>query len=147
MCRNENKKALFVVGMESDLEQLMKKMPKKMNLEDILIFQSYGSITTPFSDLMRDILFAVYEENVEEIYVEVSKIRNYKDSILKKVKENKELQGKIQAYDYLLKNCMPEFTGGNIREWLEGSQDFKDTVQLIRNHPLLPSHVKVTEFV
>ena len=104
----------------------------------------------PFGDLMRDIIVAVYQENVEEIFVVATKDdqKNTGD-ILNKIYENKELQEKIQTLDYLFKNCMPEFPEGSISEWLEGSKTLTDGVQnnvnVIRHHPLMPSHVKVTE--
>ena len=99
---------------------------------------------------MRDIIVAVYQENVEEIFVVATKDdqKNTGD-ILNKIYENKELQEKIQTLDYLFKNCKPEFPEGSISEWLEGGKTLTDDVQnsvnVIRHHPLMPTHVKVTE--
>jgi carbonic anhydrase len=99
---------------------------------------------------MRDIIVAVYQENVEEIFVVATKDeqKNTRD-ILNKIYENKELRKKIQTLDYLFKSGMPEFPEGNIREWLEGSKtltnDGLNSVNVIRHHPLMPSDVKVKE--
>ena len=70
--------------------------------------------------------------------------------ILDKLDKNKEIQQKIQTLDYLFKNTRPEFPGGTVREWLQGDRTatagIQKTLHIIRNHPLLPSHVKVKEW-
>ncbi|MFC3885574.1 carbonic anhydrase [Bacillus songklensis] len=147
---DEKKKVLFVIGMEHKLERLIKQATN-VNPENIIILQSYEPvISQPFDDLMRDIIVAVYQENVEEIFVVATKDdQKNTGNILNKIYENKGLQEKIQTLDYLFKNCMPEFPEGNISEWLEGSETLTDGVQnsvnVIRHHPLMPSYVKVTE--
>jgi carbonic anhydrase len=147
---DEKKKILFVMGMEHKLENLMNQATN-INPENIIILQSYGPvISQPLDDLMRDIIIAVYQENVEEIFVVATK-DNQKNTgeIINKIFGSKGMQAKIQTLDYLLKNCRPEFPEGNIREWLEGSKTLKEGVQnsvnIIRHHPLMPPHVKVTE--
>jgi hypothetical protein len=44
---------------------------------------------------------------------------------------------------------MSEFPSGNIKEWLGGEKPFKDrvknTVHLIKHHPLMPANVAVKE--
>jgi carbonic anhydrase len=147
---NEKKKVLFLTGMERHLGCFIKK---KTNIdpENIIILQSYRPvISQPFGDLMRDIIVAVYQENVEEIVVVATKDdqKNTGD-ILNKIGNNKELQEKILTLDYLFENCKPEFPEGNIGKWLEGgntsADDVRNSVHVIRNHPLMPSNVKVTE--
>ncbi|TCS84007.1 hypothetical protein [Tepidibacillus fermentans] len=100
---------------------------------------------------MRDIIIAVYQENVEEIFVVGTKDgqKNTVDiqDLLNKIYEKDGLKEKIQTLDYLFKNSMPEFPGGNLSEWLEGSktltEGIQNSVNIIRDHPLMPSHVKV----
>jgi carbonic anhydrase len=148
MSRDEKKKVLFVIGMEHKLERFIKE-ETNVHPENMIILQSYQSvISNPFDDLMRDIIISVYKEDVEEIVV-VSK-KDYQTNtgdILNKIYKNKELQNKIQTLDYLFKNTMPEFHEGTVSEWLQGGKTSTDgvqkTINIIRNHPLLPSHVKV----
>ncbi|MBU8919030.1 carbonic anhydrase [Neobacillus sp. 114] len=146
---NDNKKVLFVIGMEQSPESIIEKM-SGLHPDNILVLQSYGPAIAPFSDLMRDIIIAVYRENVEEICVAVptANRKNARET-LKKIYNNKELQEKIQTLDYLFKNSMPEHPKGGIREWLEGNEasanNKQNSADVIRNHPLMPSNVKVTE--
>ncbi|MGG0657229.1 carbonic anhydrase [Rummeliibacillus pycnus] len=145
-----NKKVLFLTGMGKELESTLYQM-KSINPENIIILQEYGQlILQPFDDFMRDIILTVYHENIEEIFViDSNKDQKNVSRLLNKIYENKELHGKIQTVDYLLKNCAPEYTEGSISEWLEGSNSLTNNLQkninIIRNHPLLPSTIKVTE--
>lgn len=149
MVIDEKKKVLFITGMEHGLE-LFIKQETNLNPENTIILQSFGSeISQPYDDLMRNIIIAVYEENVEEIFVVAAKDEQKKNSdILNKIFENKELQGKIKTLDYLFQNCMPEFPERNIRDWLEGSSVGVDhSIAMIRNHPLMLDHVKVSKLL
>src|SRR4051812_29877030 len=140
---DEKKKVLFVTGMEHKWEHLMEQVPH-INPENIIILPCYGPvILVPFGDLMRDIIIAVYQENVEEIFVVITKDgqKNTRD-ILNEINEKKGLQDTVQILDYLFKNHMSELTEGNISEWLEGNEILTDGVQnnvnVIRHHPLMP---------
>lgn len=148
MYNDEKKKVLLVVGMDQNLESVTKEM-NNLQANNILILQSYGPDILPFGELMRDIIITVYQENVEEIIVAVPKDRpNNTRDIIKKIYENIEFQGKIQTLDYLFKNCMSEYPKDSITEWLEGSEgssnSMQNSVDVIRNHPLMPSNVKIT---
>ncbi|MFJ8263831.1 carbonic anhydrase [Rummeliibacillus sp. NPDC094406] len=147
---NGKKKILFVMGEGHELEEILSQM-YRINRENIIILQSHGQgILQPFDDFMREIILAVYQENIEEIFVIDTKIdqKNSRD-LFCKIYENKELQEKIQIVDYLLKNCTPEFPESSIHEWLEGVNTVTTGVQknaeIIRNHPLMPPNVKITE--
>lgn len=149
---DDKKKVLVGIGIEQNLECFFKQYPS-INLETIIVLESYGPlITHPFDDLMRDILIAVYQENVEEIFVFATKDdqMNSKD-LLHKIYEDKGIQEKIKILDYLFENCVPELPKDNIRKWLEGSHslmdDVQNTIDIIRHHPLMPSYVKVTELL
>ena len=145
---DERKKILFVIGMESELDSFIKKKVK-INPENILILQSYGPvISQSFGDLMRDIIISVYQENVDEVVVVASKeVQKNDGDILNKIVEKKELQENIQMINYLLKNGQSPYPEGYISEWIEGgktvTEDVQNSVNVIRNHPLMPPHVKV----
>jgi carbonic anhydrase len=147
MSIEKKKKMLFLIGIEQNQETFN----KKFNKENIIFLQCYQPlISQPFDDLMRDILIAVYQENVEKIVVVASKKdQKRKRATLAEMLGNKGLQQKIQTLDYLFKNAMPEFASGNIKEWLETAGSLKDrvknTVNLIQHHPLMPANVKVKE--
>ena len=140
-------KMLFLIGIEQNQETIMNRFKS----ENIIILQCYQPvISQPFDDLMRDILIAVYQENVEQIVVVASnEDEKIKRDILNKMIENKELQKKIQTLDYLFKNTMAEFPSGNIEKWFADGKPLKErvqiTVNLIKRHPLMPNNVKVKE--
>ena len=137
---DEKKKVLFVIGMEHKMESLINQ---KTNFkpENSLILQSYEPVISPFGDLMRDIIFAVFEENVEEIFVVAMKYeQKYPLNILNKICENKGLQEKIQTLDYLFKHSKPEFSEGNISEWLESNSGNSDA------RPGTSQHAKIRTF-
>ena len=145
---DERKKVLFVMGMESELDSFI-KMKFNLNPENILILQSYGPvISQPFGDLMRDIIISVFRENVDEIVVVASKEdRKNAEDILKKIVEKNGLQENIRLINYLLKNGQSPYPERNLSEWVKGgntvTEDVQNSVNVIRNHPLMPSHVKV----
>ncbi|WP_066074582.1 hypothetical protein [Neobacillus soli] len=150
MSRDEKKKVLFVIGMEQRLERFIKE-ETNVKPENMIILQTYQPVVShPYDDLMRDIIIAVYQDNVEEIVVvSTNDYQKNTGNILNKIYKNQELQDKIQTLDYLFKNCMPEFPEGTVSVWLQGGKTLTDSVQktvnIIRNHPLLPSHIKVKE--
>jgi carbonic anhydrase len=146
---DEKKKVLLVMGMEHKLDCIMKQFPT-INQKNMIVLQSYEAVISPFSDVMRDIIVAVYQENVEEIFVAATKMDSKNTgNFLNKIYENKELQEKIQTLDYLFKNCKPEFPEESLYEWLSGGKNVTDDIQnranVIRHHPLMPSNVKITE--
>lgn len=134
------------MGMEHNLADVTKQM-SHISPENIIILQTYAPfISQPFGDLMRDIIVAVYQENVQEIVVVSSKDRQEDTgNLLNKVLGNKNLQKKIETLDYLFKNCLANFPERNISEWLKGTDMEQNSVNIIREHPLMPSHVKVRE--
>jgi carbonic anhydrase len=145
---DEKKKVLFVIGMETELDSFIKKKVN-INPENSMILQSYGPvISQPFGDLMRDIIISVYQENMDEVVVVASKeVQKNDGDILNKIVEKKELQENIQMINYLLENGESPYPEGTISEWIEGgktlTEDVQNSVNVIRNHPLMPPHVKV----
>ncbi|MGG5254105.1 carbonic anhydrase [Neobacillus sp. SM06] len=145
------KKVLFVMGIGDSTKRILEKMTN-IGPRNSLILPNYESVISPFGDVMRNILLSVYQENIEEIFIVVGKENPKKAAdILRKIQEHKEMQEKIQTLDYLFKNCMPEFAEGTIVQWLTGRKITSDcarkSVNVIRNHPLMPSNVNVSGLV
>lgn len=144
----KNKKVLLLTDIEHGIEPIIKQVTN-VQRENMLTIHSYDSVIVhPYGDIMRSIIIAIYEENVEEIFfvgiedkeTNVVNLQIQRDSI----KNNKEI-------DYLFKNCMPEFSSGSLEEWLSGkenvSENIEKSIDMIRHHPLVPSHVKVHGFM
>lgn len=149
------KKILFITDMESGLEPILQE-ETNVQPENMLMIQSYGPIIShPFGEIMRSIILAIYQENVEEIFVVgTTSKRNVLDgaqSQLNFTSVNKNMNDKIKTVDYLFKNVKPEFVDTSVSDWLEGSGDvaecIKKSVEKIRQHPLVPPYVKIHSLV
>lgn len=140
---NQNKKVLFLTDIENGLEPILQEATNT-SAENMLTIQSYGAgISHPYGEIMRSVIFAIYQEDVEEIFVVGTKDK--KTSAGNGLTQLETMKDKIQTLDYLFQNCKPEFLGGTVDEWLnENSSDtIEKSVDMIRHHPLVPSHVKV----
>lgn len=144
---SKNKKVLLLTDIEHGIEPIIQQVTN-IQQENMLTIHSYDSVIVhPYGDIMRSIIIAIYQENVEEIFVvgiedkETSPVnlRTQHDFI----KDNIEL-------DYLFENCMPEFSSGSLDEWLSGkenvSENIEKSIDMICHHPLVPSDVKVYGF-
>lgn len=139
MLKDEKKNVLVVMGMEQE------HFIQPINPENSIVLHRYSPfVIHPFDDLMRDIILAVYEENIEEIVVVETKEENNEDIFHKLYKQKGK---KIQTLDYLFRNN-PNLPEESLREWLAGGKvlpDNQHNADVIRNHPLIPSTIKVTE--
>lgn len=140
---NVNKKVLFLTDIENGLEPILQEVTDTP-AENMLTIQSYGaSISHPYGEIMRSVIFAIYQENVEEIFVVGTKDK--RASTGNGLTQLKTMKDKIQTLDYLFQHCKPEFLGGTVDEWLNenSSCGIEKSVDIIRQHPLVPSSVKV----
>lgn len=145
---DKNQKALFLTDMENGLDSILQEVTN-IRAENMLTIQSYDSIIShPYGDIMRSVIIAIYQENVQEIFVVGTKDKKAAGHVLTPLDSIKD---KIQTLDYLFQNCMPEFSGGTVEGWLNGkeneSNDIVKSVDTIRHHPLVPSHVRVRGFL
>ncbi|ANC20163.1 carbonic anhydrase [Bacillus cereus] len=144
---SKNKKVLLLTDIEHGIEPIIQQVTN-MQQENMLTINSYDSVIVhPYGDIMRSVIIAIYQENVEEIFVvgiedketDVVNLQIQRDSI----KNNREI-------DYLFENCMPEFSSDSLHEWLSGkenvSENIEKSIDMIRHHPLVPSDVKVHGF-
>ncbi|CAM4268671.1 MULTISPECIES: carbonic anhydrase [Bacillus cereus group] len=144
----KNKKVLVLTDIEHRIEPIIQQVTN-IQQENMLTIHSYDSVIVhPYGDIMRSVIIAIYEENVEEIFVvgiedketDVVNLQIQRDSI----KNNREI-------DYLFKNCMPEFSSSSLNAWLSGqenvSENIEKSIDMIRHHPLVPSNVKVHGFM
>lgn len=142
---DKNRRALFLTDIETGLEPVLQKVTN-IRIENMLTLQSYGScISHPYGDMMRSVIIAIYLENVEEIFVVGTKEKRTPTVNIQTQLEC--LKAKRETLDYLFQNCKPEFLDGTIDNWLygdgNGSDNIEKSVDIIRQHPLVPSYVKV----
>ncbi|PRZ11783.1 carbonic anhydrase [Laceyella sediminis] len=131
------KKVLFIIGMEEPLEQWLYSATH-LPAEQMLVLVCHGPlISEPYDSLMRSVIIAVHQENVEEIFVIGAT-------------DTDESQLNKMDLIYLAKNRkgdLSELKENDIFQWLKGSEtvidSIKQSVDMIRRHPLKPSGVKV----
>jgi len=138
-------KTLFLTDLENGLEPILQEVTN-IRPENMLTIQSFGSVIShPNGDIMRSVLIAIYQENVEEIFVVGSKEKRTPRVDIRTQLES--IKDNIQTLDYLFQNSRPELAGGTLHEWLNGEENISDNIEksvnIIRNHPLVPSYVKV----
>lgn len=140
--KNPNKKILILSCMDTRLTNLL---PKAMNIRngDAKIVKNAGaSIMHSFGSIMRSIIIAIYEFNVDEIFV----VGHYgcgmcnlnTEELLEKIKDRGVCKEKIDT----INNC-----GIDLNKWLHGfdsvEQSIKEGVDTIKNHPLMPTNISV----
>ncbi|MFT0803370.1 carbonic anhydrase [Bacillus swezeyi] len=148
----ENKNMLLITGIEDKLEQSICHTASIRPENTVILKSVFPHISQPYSDLMRDIITLVFQKKIEEIFIVRSKNEEPADIDLDDfMLRNPHVSNRLQTIDYLFQNGNPEFPFSNLNEWLNGGKPvavgIKQSVDLIRRHPLIPSHVKVRGFL
>jgi len=144
--KDPNKKIAILSCMDTRLTEIL---PAALNFKngDVKIIKNAGAVVIhPFGSVMRSLLVAIYEFNVEDILVighhgcgmqgmEASKI------IYKMINRNI----KQETID-CIKRCNVD-----INKWLTGFDNIEDsiieTVNTIKLHPLTPADIRVHGFI
>ncbi|WOO37613.1 carbonic anhydrase [Anaerocolumna sp. AGMB13020] len=137
-----NKKIAIVSCMDTRLTELLPSALGLKNGDAKIIKNAGGVISHPFGSAMRSLLIGIYELGVEEILVightDCGARHTDSTKMLEKMKDKNIDQKQID----LLKYC-----GIDFEAWLGGFKDLdvsvKNSVELIRNHPLVPESVMV----
>ena len=137
-----DKKVAIVSCMDTRLTELLPAALGLRNGDAKFIKNAGGVISHPFGSVMRSLLIAIYELDVQEILVigHTDCGASHTDSrkMLKKMKERGVEQNSIDFLTY----CGVDFD-----TWLGGFQDLdlsvKKSVELIRRHPLVPDGVMI----
>lgn len=136
------KKMVILTCMDTRLTELL---PKAMNIKngDAKIIKDAGAtVMHPFGGVMRSILVAVYEFGTEDVFVighhgcGMSNLDT--GSLIDKMIDRGIKEETLST----LKNA-----GINVERWLHGfesvDESIKESVKMIKEHPLFPSGVKV----
>lgn len=141
---NDERNILILSDLNAHLErQLVESL--NLNPNNVMSIQSFqAEISHAYGDVMRSIIIAIYEYNIQNIYI--IRKSDYKQVITlpDSVKKHTE---KINTLDYLFNHCKPEFSSNNIHEWLNGESDIyesiKQSVKQVSNHPLIPTGIAI----
>lgn len=137
-----NKKLVILSCMDARLIELL---PRAMNIQngEVKMIKTAGALVShPFGSIMRSILVAIYELKAEEVCV----IGHY-DCGMASIKAD-ELTDKMIARGISQEKLdLLYHSGIEISKFLEGfdcaEDSVKHSVQLIRNHPLIPEGIAV----
>ena len=141
-----SKKLAILTCMDTRLIELLPAALGIKNGDAKIIKNAGGVVSNPFGSVIRSLLVAIIELGVEEVMVightdcGVQHIDS--DMMIHHMKERGIRQESID----LMKYC-----GIDFEKWLTGfdtvEQSVTDTVHTIRNHPLIPSDIRVGGYV
>ncbi|WP_108671495.1 beta-class carbonic anhydrase [Peribacillus acanthi] len=137
-----DKRMVIISCMDTRLVELL---PKAMDIRngDVKIIKTAGAVVShPFGSVMRSIIVAIYELHAEEVFIighhDCGMASVNVESLLEKVTDRNISKETISII---------ENSGFNIRNWLRGfddvSESVKNSVDIVRNHPLIPNDVYV----
>lgn len=137
-----NKRMVIFTCMESRLVELL---PRALNIQngDVKMLKNAGAIIRkPFDSIMKSILVAVYDLKADEVavighhdcgmsHVNTTALRN-------KMTSTAIQEDTLETLEYAGLDFHEEFHGFDTVE-----ESIQQSVNIIRNHPLLPKYVKV----
>ena len=141
-----DKKIVIVSCMDTRLVELL---PKAMNVAngDVKIIKTAGAIVNhPFGGVMRSIIVAIHALGAEEVF-----IVGHEDCGMAAM-DSDQLVGQMvtngvseEIFSTL------EHVGIDVKSWVKGfsnvHESVTESVNLVKNHPLLPAHIPVTGMV
>ncbi|HEX3356887.1 MAG TPA: carbonic anhydrase [Tepidisphaeraceae bacterium] len=137
-----NKKLVVVTCMDTRLVELL---PRAMGFRngDVKMVKNAGAIVShPFGSAMRSIMLAIYELGAEEVVVVGHTGCGMTALSCERVLDKAKARG---VSDQMLSTL--RHSGINLEQWLTGFEHVEDgvrqSVNVIRNHPLLPQDVPV----
>ncbi|WP_458122155.1 beta-class carbonic anhydrase [Paenibacillus sp. Z6-24] len=137
-----DKKLVILTCMDTRLTELL---PKAMNIRngDAKIIKNAGAVIShPYGSVMRSILVGLYELQAEEVIVvghhSCGMAALDADHMINEIKERGVSPTVLSTLEH---------SGIDLKSWLQGfgseKQGVINTVEIIKNHPLLPPHVPV----
>lgn len=141
-----DKRIAIVTCMDTRLVELLPAALGIKNGDVKMIKNASGTITNPFDSTVRSLLVAVYELGVNEIM-----IIGHTNCGVQGMDANEMLslmreRGISEEHIRLMEHC-----GINLKEWLHGFEEtdaaVEETVDLIKNHPLMPDDITVRGYI
>lgn len=141
-----DKKIAIVTCMDTRLVELL---PAALGIKngDVKIIKNAGAvITNPFDSTMRSILVAVYELGVNEIMIIGHTGCGVQGMDAGHMLHLMRQRGIDDEHISLMRHC-----GIDLDSWLHGFNEtdtaIAETVDLVRNHPLMPADVRVAGYI
>ncbi|MDE5899943.1 MAG: carbonic anhydrase [Muribaculaceae bacterium] len=141
-----DKRIAIVTCMDTRLVELLPAALGLRNGDVKMIKNAGGTITNPFDSTMRSLLVAVYELGVDEIMVIGHTGCGVQGMDAEEMLQLMRGRGVDEEHISLMRHC-----GIDLNGWLHGFTDTADavaeTVDLIRNHPLMADDVRVAGYI
>ncbi len=141
-----DKKIAIVTCMDTRLVELLPAALGIRNGDVKIIKNAGGTITNPFDSTMRSLLVAVYELGVNEIMVIGHTGCGVQGMNAAEMLHLMRKRGVSEEHISLMKHC-----GIDLDSWLHGFEDCEaavhETVDLIKNHPLMAPDVRVAGYI
>ena len=141
-----DKRIAIVTCMDTRLVELL---PAALGLKngDVKIIKNAGAtITNPFDSTMRSLLVAIYELGVNEVMIIGHTQCGVQGMDSAEMQHLMRERGIPDRHITLMKHC-----GIDLDNWLHGFDDTEtavlETVELVRNHPLMPADVVVRGYI
>lgn len=141
-----DKRIAIVTCMDTRLVELLPAALGIKNGDVKMIKNAGGTITNPFDSTVRSLLVAVYELGVNEIMIIGHTNCGVQGMDANEMLSLMRKRGISEEHITLMEHC-----GINLREWLHGFEEtdaaVAETVDLVRNHPLMPADITVRGYI
>lgn len=141
-----DKKIAIVTCMDTRLTHMLPAALGIKNGDVKMIKNAGGTITNPFDSTVRSLLVAIYELGVNEVMVIGHTGCGVQGMNAAEMLGHMRNRGIDEEHISLMRHC-----GINLDSWLHGFDDTPaavlETVDLIRNHPLVPRDISVRGFI
>lgn len=141
-----DKKIAIVTCMDTRLVELLPAALGIKNGDVKIIKNAGGTITNPFDSTVRALLVAIYELGVEEVMVVGHTNCGVQGMDSREMLHLMRERGVDEEHISLMKHC-----GIDLDSWLHGFDNTEsailETVDLIKNHPLVPKDIIVRGYI
>ena len=141
-----DKKIAIVTCMDTRLVELLPAALGIRNGDVKMIKNAGGTITNPVDASMRSLLVAVYELGVNEIMIIGHTGCGVQGMNSEEMLHLMRERGISDEHITLMRHC-----GIDLDRWLHGFEDteaaVRETVDLVRNHPLMAADVRVAGYI
>lgn len=141
-----DKKIAILTCMDTRLVELLPAALGLKNGDVKIIKNAGGVVTSPFGSVVRSLLVAIIELGVTDVMVIGHTDCGVQHIDSEMMIEHMKKRGITQEKIDMIKYC-----GINFKKWLAGFDSVeisvKETVDMLRNHPLIPMDVKISGYV